>query len=64
MSFKVDCEVLLIRSWGLKIVNISGTGYYGVVLELGDFRPTGERFVADACNVTSILYEQPLQEKL
>lgn len=64
MSYKVECEVFLIKSWRVKIVNISTTGYYGIVLELVDFRPTGERFVTDVCNVTSILYEKSLQRKL
>jgi hypothetical protein len=32
MSYRVDCEVINIHRWGLKIVNIGATGYYGVVL--------------------------------
>lgn len=41
MKYKLECEVIQVRRWSLKIVNISKSGYYGVVMELLDYRSTG-----------------------
>lgn len=56
LSYKVECEIVEIRRWSLKIINISGSGYYGVVIELLDFRSIGRKRVRDVAEVTSIIY--------
>lgn len=45
-----------IKRWALKIINISGSGYYGIVLELLDFKTIGKKMVKDAGEITSIIY--------
>ena len=34
MNYKMECEVLQIRLWGLRVVNIAHTGYYSVAISL------------------------------
>lgn len=53
-----------VRRWSLKIVNISRTGYYGVVFELKDYRLTGEKFKENAADIYATIYEYSIKEKL
>jgi hypothetical protein len=64
MDYKLEFEVIQVRKWSLRLVNISQTGYYGPILILTDYKTTGEKFKDNAGNITSIIYESPIKERL
>ena len=64
MNYRLNCETVHIKKWAFRIVNISRTGYYGVIIELIDFRVTGEKFNENAACMSSVIYEPPIKEKL
>ena len=64
MNYKLECEVVEVKKWTLKMVNISRTGYYAVILGLIDFKITGEKFLKNGADITSIIYEPNVKEKM
>ena len=56
--------MIKVKKWSFRIVNVSQSGYYGLVMELLDFRYTGEKSIQNVINVTSIMYEKLVKSKL
>ena len=64
MKLKLQCEIIQVKKWALKIINISKTGYYGIMFDIMEFRPTGESSVENVGDTSCILYEKMIKEKL
>lgn len=64
MKYRCECESVTVYSWSIRIVNIAQTGYYGIILHVLDSKRKGDRFVENLASISSILYEQELQNKL
>ena len=61
MKLKLECEIIQVKKWALKIINISNTGYYGIMFDIMDFKPTGEVFVENVGDTSCILYEKMIK---
>jgi len=55
--------VLIVKQWGIRIVNISNTGYYGVVLEIYSYERRREKYEISP-SLHSVLYERKLSNHL
>jgi hypothetical protein len=54
----------LIKRWGFRLVNISGSGYYGPVLELYDYEQKESISFPQSKSSYSILYNRETRVKL
>ena len=64
MVFRVECEVLRIKAWGLRAVNIANTGYYSLVINLIDYDRERQKLYQDVASVTSIIYEPSFRKSM
>jgi hypothetical protein len=64
LSFSALCESAIIRKWKLRLVNISASGYYGIVLELEDWSIGKEKSSENLGNVSSIIYSEIVMRKM
>lgn len=55
--------MLIIKQWGIRIVNIANTGYYGVVIEIFSYERRRENYALSP-SLHSVLYERKLSTYL
>jgi hypothetical protein len=60
----LSCDVIKIKKWKLKIVNIDSTGYYGPAIEAIDYKIDKGKDKVDLTNVSNVIYERKIQQSM